>query len=300
VAGDQRHPGGVNLLASGVNRDVLDPELGERPPDLGRWILGDLLAGLRGEEAISYSRCRRCERAHFACISRQVFCALDFGMAFQVESSQPFMQLWLCRHPWEPTKRSERAERDQLEAHKMGLAERQLLEHLMGGGGISDVQDEHHPLAVLLRVPLIDLAIQIEVCGIPNLLWQHSKDFLRFDAGIDGSDSEDFCGRCRLHGDLSVSSRYAGEAKHDGETGGESVLHTHCPTGRQSWSKRSPPTISRDCREVADATFIGFESQEKFTPFDLTNLPNYHIYVRLMIYGTLSIPFSAETLAPGL
>jgi hypothetical protein len=30
------------------------------------------------------------------------------------------------------------------------------------------------------------------------------------------------------------------------------------------------------------------------------NLPNYHIYVRLMIYGTLSIPFSADTLAPGL
>src|SRR6516165_10920695 len=107
----------------------------------------------------------------------------------------------------------------------MGLAERQLLEHFMGGGGISDVQDEHHPLAVLLRVPLIDLAIQIEVCGISNLLWQYCKDFLWFDTGIDSSDSENFCSRCRLHGDLSVSSFYAGEAKHHGETGGESVLH---------------------------------------------------------------------------
>jgi hypothetical protein len=63
----------------------------------------------------------------------------------------------------------------------------------MGGDGISDIQDEHHPLAVLLRVLLIDLAIQIEVCGISNLLWQNCKDFLRFDTGIDSSDSENFC-----------------------------------------------------------------------------------------------------------
>src|SRR5215467_1471465 len=142
-----------------------------------------------------------------------------------VEAPQRFIRLRLCCHPWEPTKRSERAEGDQLEAHKMSLAERQLLEHLMGSGGIRDVQDEHHPFAVLLRVPLIDLAIQIEVCGIPNLLWQHCKDFLRLDTGIDGSDSENFSGRCRLHGGLSVSSCYAGEAKHHGETSGESVFH---------------------------------------------------------------------------
>jgi Type IV secretion-system coupling protein DNA-binding domain len=47
-----------------------------------------------------------------------------------------------------------------------------------------------------------------------------------------------------------------------------------------------------------DASFIGLEFQEKFTPLDLMNLPNYHIYLRLMIDGTPSIPFSAETLAP--
>ena len=28
------------------------------------------------------------------------------------------------------------------------------------------------------------------------------------------------------------------------------------------------------------------------------NLPNYHIYLKLMIDGTPSPPFSAETLAP--
>jgi hypothetical protein len=47
-----------------------------------------------------------------------------------------------------------------------------------------------------------------------------------------------------------------------------------------------------------DASFIGLELQEKFTPLDLMNLPNYRIYLKLMIDGTPSIPFSAETLAP--
>jgi hypothetical protein len=47
-----------------------------------------------------------------------------------------------------------------------------------------------------------------------------------------------------------------------------------------------------------DASVIGLEFQEKFTPLDLMNLPNYHIYSRLMIDGTPSAPFSAETLGP--
>jgi hypothetical protein len=47
-----------------------------------------------------------------------------------------------------------------------------------------------------------------------------------------------------------------------------------------------------------DAAAIGLEFQEKFTPIDLMNLPNYHVYVRLMIDGTPSVPFSAETLPP--
>jgi len=33
---------------------------------------------------------------------------------------------------------------------------------------------------------LIDPAIQIEVCGIPNLLWQYCKNFFEFDTGVDG------------------------------------------------------------------------------------------------------------------
>jgi hypothetical protein len=48
-----------------------------------------------------------------------------------------------------------------------------------------------------------------------------------------------------------------------------------------------------------DAGVIGLEFQERLTPIDLMNLPNFHIYLGLMIDGTPSIPFSAETLAPG-
>ena len=47
-----------------------------------------------------------------------------------------------------------------------------------------------------------------------------------------------------------------------------------------------------------DASFIGQEFQEKFSPIDIMNLPNYNIYLKLMIDGTPSTPFSAETLAP--
>lgn len=47
-----------------------------------------------------------------------------------------------------------------------------------------------------------------------------------------------------------------------------------------------------------DASFIGQEFQEKFTPLDLMNVPNYNIYLKLMIDGTPSVPFSAETLSP--
>lgn len=47
-----------------------------------------------------------------------------------------------------------------------------------------------------------------------------------------------------------------------------------------------------------DASFIGQEFQQKFSALDLMNLPNYNIYLKLMIDGTPSVPFSAETLDP--
>jgi hypothetical protein len=45
-----------------------------------------------------------------------------------------------------------------------------------------------------------------------------------------------------------------------------------------------------------DAQFLAKEFSPPLTPFDLMNLPNYNIYLRLMIDGKVSPPFSAETL----
>ena len=45
-----------------------------------------------------------------------------------------------------------------------------------------------------------------------------------------------------------------------------------------------------------DAQTIAREFDPVFDAVDLLNLPNYHIYVNLMIDGTPSKPFSATTL----
>ncbi|MEK7585818.1 MAG: CxxC-x17-CxxC domain-containing protein [Patescibacteria group bacterium] len=47
-----------------------------------------------------------------------------------------------------------------------------------------------------------------------------------------------------------------------------------------------------------DAEFIEKEFEPEFTAQDLVNLPNFHIYLKLMIDGVTSRPFSASTLPP--
>ncbi len=47
-----------------------------------------------------------------------------------------------------------------------------------------------------------------------------------------------------------------------------------------------------------DAEFLGKEFTPEFTPQDLANLPKYNIYLKLMINGVASRPFSAETFPP--
>ena len=47
-----------------------------------------------------------------------------------------------------------------------------------------------------------------------------------------------------------------------------------------------------------DAEFIEKEFEPEFMAQDLVNLPNYHIYLKLMIDGITSRPFSASTLPP--
>jgi len=47
-----------------------------------------------------------------------------------------------------------------------------------------------------------------------------------------------------------------------------------------------------------DADFLEKEFDPEFTPGDIVNLPNYKIYIKLMIDGVTSRPFSAKTLPP--
>ena len=47
-----------------------------------------------------------------------------------------------------------------------------------------------------------------------------------------------------------------------------------------------------------DAEEIAPEFAPEFKPSDFTSLPNYHIYLKLMIDGKISAPFSAATLPP--
>jgi hypothetical protein len=49
---------------------------------------------------------------------------------------------------------------------------------------------------------------------------------------------------------------------------------------------------------AADAAFMENEFMPRFTPEDLVNLKKYEIYLKLMIDGAASEPFSANTLAP--
>ena len=47
-----------------------------------------------------------------------------------------------------------------------------------------------------------------------------------------------------------------------------------------------------------DAPYLVREFREEFAELDLQQLPNYSIYLSLMIDGAPSKPFSAKTLAP--
>lgn len=47
-----------------------------------------------------------------------------------------------------------------------------------------------------------------------------------------------------------------------------------------------------------DAEFLEKEFEPEFTAQDFVNLPNYHVYLKLMIDGVTSRPFSASTLPP--
>ncbi|MDO8302223.1 MAG: hypothetical protein Q7T18_03185, partial [Sedimentisphaerales bacterium] len=49
---------------------------------------------------------------------------------------------------------------------------------------------------------------------------------------------------------------------------------------------------------AADADFLAKELEPEFTPQDMVNMPNRKIYLKLMVDGVTSRPFSASTLPP--
>ncbi|PIR04738.1 MAG: hypothetical protein COV57_02795 [Candidatus Liptonbacteria bacterium CG11_big_fil_rev_8_21_14_0_20_35_14] len=49
---------------------------------------------------------------------------------------------------------------------------------------------------------------------------------------------------------------------------------------------------------ATDAEFLEKEFSPEFTMADLVNLPKYHVYIRLMVDGVASNPFSAHTMPP--
>jgi len=49
---------------------------------------------------------------------------------------------------------------------------------------------------------------------------------------------------------------------------------------------------------ATDAEFLESEFEPEFVPIDMVGIPNYHIYLKLMVDGITSRPFSATTLPP--
>src|SRR6201994_2169198 len=93
-------------------------------------------------------------------------------------------------HLDEFSQRIERTDRDQLKAHQMSLTERQLLQHLVRGGDVGDVEDEGNADAVLERVPLVDLAFEIELDGLAHFARQDRARGGHV-GGLDGADRQD-------------------------------------------------------------------------------------------------------------
>ena len=62
---------------------------------------------------------------------------------------------------------------------------------------------------------------------------------------------------------------------------------------RVSWAVCLSPVSFRMGKE--DAEILAKEFYPVFAPVDLVSLPNHQIYLRLMVDGIASLPFSADT-----
>ena len=67
----------------------------------------------------------------------------------------------------------------------MGFAERQFLQHGVRSLSVGHIQDEDDTRPVSQRIPLVDLAIEIELCGLANLGHLSKEKNVRFESKAD-------------------------------------------------------------------------------------------------------------------
>jgi hypothetical protein len=100
----------------------------------------------------------------------------------------------------------------------MSLAQGQFFEHLARSREIRDVQYERHAGASLKREPLVDLAIQIELYGLPDFSRQDRACCCRIDPLVDvpmarirvvgvGGDADCACPRPELIRQMITAAR---------------------------------------------------------------------------------------------
>src|SRR5271166_5951443 len=120
--------------------------------------------------------------------------------------------LWVCRE--QLAQGGKRTQRNEFETHQVFAAKRQRLQHLLSDRGIGDIEDEDDTRTALKRVPLVDLALEVEFRRGLHLAGQDAADLLKVRARLDCSDRQNprgrSRGRCRLsHGPQRSGARAA-------------------------------------------------------------------------------------------
>ena len=96
--------------------------------------------------------------------------------------------LWVCRE--QLAQGGKRTQRNEFETHQVFAAKRQRLQHVLGHRGIGDIEDEDDTRTALKRVPLVDLALEVEFRRGLHLAGQDAADLLKVRARFDCSDRQ--------------------------------------------------------------------------------------------------------------
>src|SRR5262249_55168299 len=116
---------------------------------------------------------------------------------------------WVCRE--QLAQGGKRTQRNEFETHQVFAAKRQRLQHLLGHREIGDIEDEDDTRTALKRVPLVDLALEVEFRRGLHLAGQDAADLLKVLARLDCSDRQNPGGRRRGRCRLSHGPRRSGD-----------------------------------------------------------------------------------------